>query len=45
MTRIIEIGARGQLVVYIENGAVRVNNATTCTLVIDGKLVNPGETV
>jgi hypothetical protein len=45
MTRVILIGARGQLVIYIEGGVVRINNQTSCSLVIDGKLVNPGETV
>lgn len=42
MKRVIQIGGRGQLVVYIEKGAVRIINETSCTLLIDGKLVNPG---
>jgi hypothetical protein len=44
MTRIIQIGIRGQLVIYLDNGTIRISNETSCSLLIDGKLVNPGET-
>jgi hypothetical protein len=45
MTKIIEIGARGRLIVYCQGNEVKVNNQTSCHLIIDGKMVAPGETV
>ena len=47
MTRVIQIGARGELTAYWDEvtKTVRIINGTSCTLVIDGKIVNPGETV
>ena len=43
MTRLIEIGARGQLV--IEGKDIKIRNETSCHLIIDNKMVAPGETV
>ena len=45
MTRIIEIGKRGMIVVYLEDGKIKISNSTSCHLVIDNKMVQPGETV
>lgn len=45
MTRTIEIGGRGRLVVYIEGKDIKVRNETSCHLIIDNKMVAPGETV
>lgn len=44
MTKVIEIGNRGSIVVYIEDNEIKVNNNTTCSFVVDGKLLHPGET-
>ncbi len=44
MTKVIEIGARGQIVVYIENGEIRISNSTSCVLIVDNKPLQPGET-
>jgi len=44
MTRIIELGKRGRLVMWVEGNYIRINNETSCTLIVDGKPLNPGET-
>lgn len=43
MTKIIEIGGRGRLV--IDGRDIKVRNETSCHLIIDNKMVAPGETV
>ncbi len=45
MTKIIELGNKGSIVIYIENNEIKINNNTSCTLKIDGKPIQPGESV
>jgi len=45
MTKIIEIGARGRIVVYLDGNELKVSNQTSCVLIVDNKLCNLGETV
>ncbi len=45
MTRVIEIGSRGRIIVYFENQEIKISNSTSCHLIIDNKMVAPGETV
>lgn len=45
MTKSIYIGARGRIVVYFDGKDVRVKNETSCHLIVDNKMLAPGETV
>lgn len=45
MTRVIQIGARGSIFICLCDGEIKVQNCTSCHLLIDNKMVAPGETV
>ena len=45
MTKIIELGMRGRIVVYLDGENIRITNNSSCVLLVDNQLLHPGETI
>jgi hypothetical protein len=45
MTKSIELGIRGRIIVYFDGKDVKVRNESSCVLIVDNQLLHPGETI